>query len=111
MRDHRWPRVLIAVVTLVTVLGVAGCSSGDGSDDSVTGVVTQVTGDLGSVESFVITDSAGKSYQFTPADGLTFHGGPIDHLREHIVSGEPVAVSYEEADDGSLIAVVVGDAD
>jgi len=109
MLDRR-PFVVAVVVVLITAVGAAGCSSGPGSDAVVSGVVTQVTGDLGAVETFVVTDETGESHQFTPAEGLTFHGGPLDHLREHIISGEPVEVTYQEADDGSLVAVEVGDA-
>lgn len=100
------PALVLAVVVLVSA--VAGCSS-DSTDTMVVGIVTQVSGDLGSVESFIITDPEGQSYQFTPVDGLLFDGGPIDHLREHIVSGDPVQVRYERSDDGALIAVEVTD--
>lgn len=100
------PALVLAVVVLVSA--VAGCTS-DSTDTMVVGIVTQVSGDLGSVESFIITDPEGQSYQFTPVDGLLFDGGPIDHLREHIVSGDPVQVRYERSDDGALIAVEVTD--
>lgn len=100
--------LLLAVAILMSA--VAGCTSDTSTDDTVVGIVTQVSGDLGSVESFIITDPQGQSYQFTPVDGLLFDGGPIDHLREHIVSGDPVKVSYERSDDGAMIAVEVTDA-
>jgi len=109
MPERRALRLPAVVVTIALLAALTGCSTG-GSGDTVSGVVTQVTGDLGSVDSFVITDSSGESYQFTPTEGLTFHGGPLDHLREHIVSGEAVEVRYETADDGSLVALEVGDA-
>jgi hypothetical protein len=97
-------------LTIVVLLSAAvGCTSDASSDTTVVGIVTQVSGDLGSVESFIVTDPQGQSHQFTPAPGLLFDGGPIDHLREHIVTGDPVEVRYERSDGGALIAVEVTD--
>lgn len=101
------PTFIFTVAVLLSA--VAGCTSDTSTDTTVVGIVTQVSGDLGSVESFIITDAEGQSYQFTPADGLLFDGGPIDHLREHIISGDPVEVRYERSDDGSMVAVEVTD--
>jgi hypothetical protein len=112
MRDSRpWRRGALAVLVVVVVLATAACSSSDGGGDGrVTGVVTQVSGELGEVASFVVTDGEGKSYQFEPAPGLTFEEGPLDHLREHIVSGDPVEVAYERSPEGVLVAIRVTDA-
>jgi len=101
------PTLFLTVAVLLSAL--AGCTSDTSTDTTVVGIVTQVSGDLGSVESFIITDPEGQSYQFTPADGLLFDGGPIDHLREHIISGDPVKVRYERSDDGAMVAVEVTD--
>jgi hypothetical protein len=111
MRDRRrLRRGAVAVLVAVVVVAMAACSSSDGGGDGrVTGVVTQVSGELGEVASFVVTDGEGKSFQFEPAPGLTFDGGPLDHLREHIVSGDPVQVAYERSPDGVLVAIRVTD--
>jgi hypothetical protein len=101
-------RHALALMIVVLLSASVGCTS-DASPDTVVGIVTQVSGDLGSVESFIITDPQGQSYQFTPAAGLLFDGGPIDHLREHIVTGDPVEVRYERSGGGALIAVAVTD--
>lgn len=77
---------------------------------SVEGIVLELEGDLTEVQYFVVMDSDGERYTFTPAAGLTFHGGPLSHLRDHITSGQSVFVVYETAADGSLVAVEVGDA-
>jgi hypothetical protein len=77
---------------------------------SVEGIVLELEGNLAAVEYFVVMDSGGERYIFVPADDLTFHGGPVSHLRDHITSGDPVFVAYETAADGSLVAVEVSDA-
>ena len=78
--------------------------------ESVEGIVLELEGDLTDVTSFVILDAGGERYTFVPAEGLTFHGGPLSHLRDHITSGDAVFVVYERAVDGSLVAVEVSDA-
>ena len=77
---------------------------------SVEGIVLELEGDLTSVQSFVVMAPDGERYTFIPAEGLTFHGGPLSHLRDHLTSGDTVFVVYERAGDGSLVAVEVGDA-
>lgn len=77
---------------------------------SVEGIVLELQGDLTAVEFFVVMDASGERYTFVPADDLTFHGGPLSHLRDHVTSGAPVFVVYESSPDGSLVAVEVDDA-
>lgn len=88
---------------LVTLVA---CGSDDGA---VTGVVTDVAGDLTSVESFTILTEDGEC-TFVPAEGLTFHGSPLSHLSSHLVSGDPISVTYDTTDDGSKVATAVHDA-
>ncbi len=110
MRDLSRSVAAVILLVIPSLLIVACSSSDDDGEGRVTGVVTQVSGDLGEVTSFVVTDGDGRSHQFEPAPGLMFEDGPLDHLREHIVSGDPVEVGYERAEDGALIAVDVADA-
>jgi hypothetical protein len=97
--------------TAVLLLTVAGCSSNavddDHHDDTVSGVVTEVSGSLTEVESFVILDDEGNSHLFRPEPGLLFLGGPLGHLREHVVSGERVTVTFEPTADGEMIATLI----
>ncbi len=96
-------RTVLAAALLV----LAGGCGGDATD-RVEGVVIDVSGDLETVESFTIRTSDGLDLVFEPAPTATFHEGPLVHLTDHLRSGEPVAVTYEE--DGSrLVALEVSD--
>ncbi len=98
-------RVVYALVVVIAVAVIAsGCSGAAESEGEVVGVVTEVTGDLTGIESFVVLDTDGDSHKFTPGDGMTVMGAPASHLRDHVVSGEPVRVIYHEGSEGELIA-------
>ena len=101
-------RLIVGVMTVALV--VAGCSSSDGTDhgaETVTGVVTEVTGDLVTVESFVVLDDNGDSHLFTPEPGLLFYGAPLGHLRDHVVTGQRVTVTFESSAYGGMTATLV----
>ena len=97
--------VLIVAVGLI----LAACSGSDDghADNTVTGVVTEVSGDLTSVDSFVVLDDVGDSHLFTPQSGLEFYGGPLTHLRDHVVTGQRVTVTFEESTTGGMTATLV----
>ena len=104
-------RHVLVVLVVVVALVLAGCSGSDPvSGDTVTGVVSEVNGDLTTVTGFVLMAPDGSSHRFTPADGLLFEGGPLPHLREHVITGQLVIVTFEQGPDGGLIAVHVEDA-
>lgn len=97
-------RRLFAAILIV----VAACSGGD--DDSVRGVVIDVQGDIITVESFTLRLPDGTDRVFEPAAGVLFHGtAPIGHIRDHLRTGEPVDVRFMVLDDGTSIALKVGD--
>lgn len=98
---RRFAAVVLAVLTLVVV----GCDA-DSSGESVTGVVSQVTGEF-EVESFVIVDDQGASHAFTPARGLTCDGEPLEHLRVHLVERDRITVRYEATGDGTPTATSI----
>ena len=109
MRQRSFHLLVIAVLA-VAAIAVAGCSSATTtSDNTLTGVISEVTGDLTSVSAFVVLDEDGSSHKFVPVEGLLFEGGPLSHLREHIVTGDPVVVTFESGAGGELIAVHVVD--
>lgn len=98
----------IAVLALALAGALIAC--GDGERDVVEGVVTDVVGDLTTVEEFVIRTTSDEVLRFEPAPGMSFGGStPITHINDHLRSGAPVRVSYEQLADGTLIAHVVTD--
>jgi hypothetical protein len=56
------------------------------------------------VESFVVLDAEGNSHKFIPSPGLEVMGQAPSHLRDHVVSGEPVTVVYHENPAGEHVA-------
>lgn len=97
-------RIALAAVVLI----VTACSGADEAE--VTGVVTDVVGDITAVEVFTLRLPDGTDRTFEPAPGILFHdSAPLGHLRDHLRSGEPVRVRYRVLDDGSLEALEVGD--
>jgi len=104
-------RHVLVVLVVAVVLVLSGCSGSDPvSGDTITGVVSEVNGDLTTVTGFVVLAPDGSSHRFTPADGLLFEGGPLPHLREHVITGQAVIVTFEQGPAGELIAVHVEDA-
>lgn len=79
-----------------------------GSDKAVEGRLAEVDSDLLVVRSFVLLTDDGERLDFTVEPGATFHGGPLAHIRDHLLSGESVVVFYEERD-GGLVATGVED--
>ena len=73
---------------------MAACSSDTGTS---VGVVTEVEGTLTDVESFTVL-SEGEEVSFLPLEGQVYEF-PLDHLREHLRSGEPVVVEWEMRDE------------
>jgi len=87
---------------------VAGCAGGD---ERVTGVLTDVDGDLSRIVSFELL-TQGERIQFVPEDGLDVFGDdgtPLSHLYEHLQTGDPVRVTYR-VEDGVRIAILIEDA-
>jgi hypothetical protein len=92
------------VVTITVGLVGSACSDSLGEEGEVVGIVTEVTGDLTGVESFVVLDADGDSFKFKPRDGMLVMGQQPSHLRDHVISGEPVTVAYYQDASGELIA-------
>lgn len=103
--------IILAVAVAVAVTAVACGSDDSGGSSEVVGVVTEVTGDLTQVESFVVLDEDGNSHLMTPENGLLFYGGPLSHLRDHIVTGQQVRVTFEEGAYGAMTATLIVHAD
>lgn len=99
---------MLAVV-IAAALGSA-CSGAPEREGEVVGIVTEVTGDINGVESFVVLAPDGDSFKFKPRVGLLVMGAPASRLRERVVSGEAVKVVYHQEPAGDLIADEVVDA-
>ena len=77
----------------------------------MTGVVIAVEGGLGGIDSFVVRLEDGSDLMLVPVEGLLFDGaGPISHVRDHMISGNPVEVTYETSAVESATAIAIGDA-
>ena len=93
----------LAAVTLVVV----ACS---GPQQRVDGVVVSVDGGLAEVVGFELVTTSGERLAFVPDPDLDRFddGAPLSHLSEHLSTGVPVRVVYEERD-GVLVAVALAD--
>lgn len=78
---------------------------------TATGVVTSVDGpSVAQVDSFTLRTFSGQVLSFTVGRLDLENGGlPAPHLREHLVSGQPIVVDYRE-EDGELVAIAYSDA-
>ena len=88
-------------------------NNGDHGDETllvVIGTVIDVKGDLSTITLITLLTEDGERVDFVPADGVLFDGGPISHVRDHLISGTPVKFEYRELDNGSLEALTLGDA-
>lgn len=93
---------------MALTLVVSACASESPADTStVVGIVTDVTGDLTVVESLVVMDADGRSFFFKSAPGLLLSGGPLSHLRDHVVTGQRVVVTFEIGADGLRTATLI----
>jgi hypothetical protein len=85
---------------------LAACGSSD--QGTTEGLVVDVQGDLSAVTEFSLLTQEGTEV-FIPAEDGDF-AFPLPHLREHIISGVPVVVFWEDRD-GRKVAVFVDDAE
>jgi hypothetical protein len=103
-----WTRKALYVVVATVVIVVSACgANSDDPPDTVEGIVSEVTGDLTTVESLVIMDADGNSHLFKPTSGLLFYGAPLSHLRDHVVTGQRVAVTFDIGAYGERIAILI----
>jgi hypothetical protein len=94
-----------ALTGLVALLLASSCGATDRG--TVEGLVVDVQGDLVAVTEFTVLTESGQM-RFVPAPDGDF-AFPLPHLREHIISGVPVVVFWEDRD-GTMMAVLIDDA-
>ncbi len=105
---NRVRRLLAAGVIAATLVAACG---GNGGGGTIVAVVVDVTGDLTTVDQFVVRLPDGSDQVIEPAPGIRFHGdAAITHIRDHLRSGAPVRITYDVLDDGTWIAREVEDA-
>ena len=97
-------RAFALVVVVATI--VTGCLTQQGA----TGIVTAAIGpDVASVTDFTLRTYDGQTLQFKVGVLDVNNGLPAPHLREHLVSGLPIFVTYH-VDNGVNIATRYTDA-
>jgi len=101
---------LLAIAALVLTACAGAAANGTEEAVEVSGVVIDVQGNLQGTDSFTLLIEDGSELVLVPAPGLLFEGGPLSHLRDHVLSGAKVKVVYTVEDDGTHIAIEVGDA-
>ena len=94
--------------SLVLALLVVSCAVAP-DDAFVTGVVIAVDGNLTEVASFTIVTPDEEQLIFVPDPDGGNPGFPLVHLSDHIRSGDPVKVHFDERDE-TLWATWVDDA-
>ena len=67
-------------------------------------------GDLSEIRAFSLLLSDGVVLELVPQAGLLFDGGPLSHVRDHMVSGAPITAEFQ-VEAGVAIATSVGDAE
>lgn len=99
-------RLIGAVLVVVCIVaGVAACAADAPSALTFRGVVTSVegTGPV-TVDRFTVRADDGRTLTFSAERLDATTGKPPGHLREHMTSGEAVAVEYV-VEDGRNIAL------
>ena len=99
------PRAL-AVGLLAGVALACGAEDGPGTAASVSGVVLDMSAQsLVQIESLTLQDEAGAAWDFV---GGGYKGVSPSHLRQHMVQGLPISVSFHE-EGGVLVIDEIGD--
>lgn len=96
-------RTTVATMAAVAML-VSACSTP--TPNQVTGIVTEIDGDLTTVISFEVF-ADGRTWRFEPAPDGDF-AFPLPHLRDHLRAGDPIVVTYID-DTDPLMATAISD--
>ena len=103
-------KLFVVAVALVFGSYCGGDGGGTKASEAVfEGLITSVEArTLLELESIEVTDDDGKSLEFHAA-GRRFVEFTPSHVREHILQGLGVIVTYRESDDGALHIVNIKD--
>ncbi|HSJ35052.1 MAG TPA: hypothetical protein VLB85_08360 [Acidimicrobiia bacterium] len=98
--------MLLTCIAVGLLLAACSVSDLDSDTGTVTGIVVDVVGELNDVESFtVLADGEQHTFALLPGADYAF---PPGHLRDHLRSGDPVRVDWEDRD-GARVAVTLDD--
>lgn len=103
MRIGKW----VPATACLLLFLLPACDASE-SGTTVVGVVVDYQGDLVAVDSFTVRTVSGEVLQLRPADDGDF-AFPLPHLREHMVTGDPIEVEFME-ESGSMVATAISDA-
>lgn len=106
-------RARFRALALALALAMSACAQPTADDGEALKFVGQITDvrarSLLELESLRVTDAAGASMRFRIEGGRRFDAFSPSHAREHMLTGEPVEVTYRELD-GALIILELSDA-
>ena len=100
---------ITGAAVLGLVLIVASCGGSSEDREEVRGIVLEVEGDLGSVESFLLRTDEGEVLRVVPAPDGDFRF-PLPHLHDHRRTSEPLLVELDRSYDPPR-ATAIRDAD
>jgi hypothetical protein len=100
-------RGLWACVVAAFLLSACAGPDTDPESGTVSGIVIDIVGELNDIESFtVLSDGERQTFELLPDADYAF---PPGHLQDHLRSGDPVRVGWEERA-GTRVAVSLDDA-
>jgi hypothetical protein len=96
-----WPR--LAASLAIAAIALAGCQSPANSRVARGLIIDLRTRDVAHADSIVLQAESGEVIHLKVADSVQFTPG---HLRDHMLSAEPVTVTYVNSPDGALATVI-----
>ena len=101
-RGSRWR---VPAATTALLVSAIACGGADAPTTAVTGVVIDISArSLTDIESLTVRDESGATWVF----GAEGYGGVApSHLRQHMVLGMPVTVSFRRRGDALVIESIV----
>ena len=111
-----WAALALALL-IAALIAPSSCEpppapDADGTATTMTfiGYVTDVRArSLVELESIRVTNAAGDSLLFRAPEGARFPDFAPSHIREHMLLGEPVRVTYRESPDGTPLILDLAD--
>lgn len=94
-------RVLLTTLLLTLAVAATACSGDDVDPYALEGKVVVVTGES-ALESFVLRGDGDANHQLVPGAG--FNRG-LEEMRELLIEGSAVTVTYERPEAGPLVAL------